>query len=43
MSPLRRMIMQFELNVREALVLNQVLTNYLPELRSEVANTENYE
>ncbi len=35
--------MQLELDEREASVLNQVLTNYLPELRSEVANTENYE
>jgi hypothetical protein len=35
--------MQLELDEREASVLNQVLTNYLPELRGEVANTENYE
>ncbi len=35
--------MQLELSEREALVLNHVLSNYLPELRSEVANTENYD
>ncbi len=35
--------MQLELDEPEASVLNQVLTNYLPVLRSEVANTENYE
>ena len=35
--------MQLEIDEREAAMLNQVLSNYLPELRSEVSNTENYE
>ena len=34
--------MQLEIDEREATMLNQVLSNYLPELRSEIANTENY-
>lgn len=35
--------MHFELDDREATLLHQVLANYLPELRSEISNTENYE
>lgn len=35
--------MEFSLSRDEARVLTQVLDNYLPQLRSEVYRTENYE